>query len=72
MQYTDDTKCAPKKKFMLEIYRWINSASSSIGKITDAIKMSVIMEYAVNILQLSVKYQRHNAIRKSVGDILKN
>jgi hypothetical protein len=61
-----------KKKFMLEIYRWINFASSSIGKITDAIKMSVIMEYAVNILQLSVKYQRHNAIRKSVGDILKN
>jgi hypothetical protein len=33
--------------------------------------MSVIVAYAVNILQLSGKYRRYNVVCKSVGDNLK-
>jgi hypothetical protein len=57
-----------KKTFPLEIYRQIHSTCSSIGKINDRIKMSVIVAYAIDILQLYVKYQQTHSVCRDIGD----
>jgi hypothetical protein len=41
------------------------------NKLIPFVETSVIVTYAVNILQLSVKYRRYNIVCKSVGDGLK-
>jgi len=42
-----------------------------INKLIPFVETLVIVTYAVNILQLSVKYRRHNVVCKSVSDGLK-
>jgi len=60
-------KKSAKKTFLLEIYRWTNFICIFTGKsLTDL--SSVIVASTVNILQLSMTFQRTMTVGVDVGD----